>query len=64
MRAAPLLVLVFLLTVASGTSKHSSHFGPHATTDGSTFRVMLATPCFGGQVTDAFHLSVIRAYGH
>jgi hypothetical protein len=27
-------------------------------------RVMLATPCYGGHITDAFHLSVIRAYEH
>ena len=25
---------------------------------------MLATPCYGGHITDAFHLSVIRAYEH
>lgn len=27
-------------------------------------RVMIATPCFGGAVTDAFHLSVVKAYEH
>ncbi len=25
---------------------------------------MIATPCFGGAVTDAFHLSVVKAYEH
>ena len=28
------------------------------------YRVMLATPCYDGQVTHAFHLSVVRAYEH
>lgn len=62
--ATTCLVIVLLVSLAG-----SAEYANAAQADGSDpppapYRVMLATPCYDGQVTHAFHLSVVRAYEH
>lgn len=64
-RLASLLLLSLLLAVCClVSSSSSSSFSPGA--DGAREKkkhhILLATPCYGGLVTDAYHLSVVRSY--
>ena len=64
-RLATTCLVVVLLVALAGSAEYANA----AQADGSDpppapYRVLLATPCYDGQVTHAFHLSVVRAYEH
>ena len=54
------LVSLLLLAACCLASSSSSDEGSGA----KKHHILIATPCYGGLVTDAYHLSVIRAYIH
>ena len=64
-RLATTCLVVVLLVALAGSAEYANA----AQADGSDpppapYRVLLATPCYDGQVTHEFHLSVVRAYEH
>lgn len=60
--AATRLVVALLVALAGSAGCADAARGVGS--EPPPFRVMLATPCYDGQVTHAFHLSVLRAYEH
>lgn len=60
--AATRMVVALLVALAGSAGCADAAWGVGS--EPPPFRVMLATPCYDGQVTHAFHLSVVRAYEH
>ena len=57
------LLLLAACSLASSSSSDEGAAGGGQTKK-AKHHILLATPCYGGLVTDAYHLSVIRSYIH